>query len=141
MGALLASGWLIRFPIRRNAGPILLAVVAGFGATILGFAVSTSFWLSALLLFLGGALDSVSMVIRSVMVQLFSPDDMRGRISAANSIFISVSNELGTFESGLLAQLMGTVPSVLLGGAVTIVTVLAVALWSGELRDMQLTGD
>jgi MFS family permease len=141
VGALIASGWLIKRPIRRHAGPILLVVVAGFGATILGFAVSTSFWLSAALLFLGGALDSVSMVIRSVMVQMYSPDDMRGRISAANSIFISVSNELGTFESGVAAQLLGTVPSVIAGGVVTLITVLAVTIWSGELRGMQLTAD
>ena len=140
-GALIASGWLIKRPIRRHAGLILLVVVAGFGATILGFAVSTTFWVSALMLFLGGALDSISMVIRSVMVQIHSPDAMRGRISAANSIFISVSNELGTFESGLAAQLLGTVPSVVAGGAVTLVTVLAVTLWSGELRGMHLTAD
>lgn len=138
VGALLASGWLIRNPIRKNAGPILLAAVTGFGLTILGFAVSTSFILSAVLLAMGGALDSVSMVIRSVMVQLYSPDAMRGRISAVNSIFLSVSNELGTFESGLFAHLMGTVPSVLFGGAVTMVTVVAVTLWSGELRRMEL---
>ncbi len=140
-GALLASAWLIRRPVRRNAGKTLLLVVAGFGATILGFAVSKSFALSAGLLALGGALDSVSMVIRSVMVQLFSPEEMKGRIAAVNSIFISVSNELGTFESGLLAQLMGTVPSVLFGGAVTLATVAGTFLWSRPLRGMQLTAD
>ena len=138
-GALLASGWLIRRPVRRHAGAILLWVVAGFGATILGFAVSRSFWLSAGLLALGGAFDSVSMVIRVVIVQLSSPDHMRGRISAVNSVFISVSNELGAFESGLAAQLLGAVPSVLLGGAVTMLTVAAVALRSKELRRMHLS--
>jgi hypothetical protein len=139
VGALLASAWLIRRPVRRRAGATLLWVVAGFGATILVFAVSTSFWLSAAMLFLGGVLDSVSMVIRRVMVQLFSPDDMRGRINAANSVFLTVSNELGVFESGVAAQLLGTVPSVLAGGAVTMLTVLAATLWSADLRAMELT--
>ncbi len=138
VGALAASAWLVKKPIQRNAGAVLLAVVAGFGLTILGFALSTSFILSAAFLAAGGALDSISMVIRSVMIQIHSPDDMRGRISAVNSIFISVSNELGAFESGLLAQLMGTVPSVLLGGAVTLVTAAAATLWSGDLRRMDL---
>src|SRR5208282_1264622 len=85
-GALLASGWLIRRPIRRLAGLLLLAVTAGFGLTILGFAVSTSFLLCAVLLAIGGGLDSVSMVIRTVMVQAYSPDAMRGRICAVNFI-------------------------------------------------------
>ena len=137
-GALLASGWLIRRPVRRNAGVVLLWVVAGFGATILGFALSRSFALSAALLALGGAFDSVSMVIRVVIVQMHSPDDMRGRISAVNSVFISVSNELGAFESGLAAHLLGVVPSVLAGGLVTMVTVAAVTLSARDMRRMHL---
>ncbi len=137
-GALLASGWLIRRPVRRHAGKILLWVVAGFGATILGFAVSRSFVLSAALLALGGAFDSVSMVIRVVIVQMSSPNHMRGRISAVNSVFISVSNELGAFESGLAASLLGVVPSVLFGGIVTMLTVAFVGLGSTELRRMHL---
>jgi predicted MFS family arabinose efflux permease len=137
-GALLASAWLIRRPVRRHAGAILLWVVAGFGMTILGFALSRSFVLSAVLLALGGAFDSVSMVIRVVIIQLNSPDAMRGRISSVNSVFISVSNELGAFESGLAASLLGVVPSVVAGGVVTMATVAAVALWSHELRRMHL---
>ena len=137
-GALIGSACLIIFPITRHAGKVMLWVVAGFGFCMLGFAVSKVFWLSVLLLAASGGLDSVSMVIRVAIVQLCSPDEMRGRVAAVNSIFIGSSNEIGAFESGLAAKFMGTVPSVLFGGCITLLTVLVAALCAPELRRMNL---
>jgi MFS family permease len=112
--------------------------VAGFGVCILVFALSHSFYLSLVALALGGAFDSVSMVIRGAAVQLVSPDNMRGRISAVNSIFIGSSNELGQFESGVAAKLLGTVPSVIFGGVVCLLTVGTTAVFCPTLRKMNL---
>lgn len=139
IGALLGSAAMVRLPPKRSAGKILFVCVTGFGFCMIGFGLSRVAWLSCALLALGGALDSVSMVIRGAIVQIFSPDEMRGRISAVNSIFIGVSNELGAFESGAAAKLFGTVPSVVAGGCVTLLTVAAAALWSPKLREMDLT--
>ena len=138
VGALIGSAWMVRSHPRRGAGKVLLVVVTGFGLCMVGFALSRSVWLSMALLAMGGLLDSISMVIRGAIVQLFSPDDMRGRISAVNSIFIGVSNELGAFESGAAAKLLGTVPSVLAGGCVTLATVAVAAAFSPRLREMEL---
>lgn len=138
IGALVMSVALIRFPIGRRAGIILLCAVAGFGLCTLGFGISSHFWISASLLCLSGALDSISMVIRAAIVQLCSPDQMRGRIAAVNSVFIGSSNEIGAFESGLAAKLMGTIPSVLFGGTMTLLTVLVTALLAPQLRRMNL---
>lgn len=138
VGALLGSALMIRRPVKKGAGPVLLAMVTGFGFCVIGFAYSRVLWLSALLLGLAGALDSVSMVIRGAIVQIASPDHMRGRISAVNSIFIGVSNEIGAFESGVAAKFLGTVPSVVAGGCVTLFTVAAAALMAPKLRDMDL---
>ena len=138
IGALLGSALMIRFPASRRAGRILLVVVTGFGLCIIGFALSTTVWLSLLLLGLAGALDSVSMVIRGAIVQLSSPDHMRGRVAAVNSIFIGTSNEIGAFESGLAAKLRGTVPSVVAGGCLTLATVAGAALFAPQLREMDL---
>ena len=140
IGALLGSALMIRFPANRRAGRILLAVVTGFGLCVIGFALSTTVWLSLLLLGLAGALDSVSMVIRGAIIQLSSPDHMRGRVAAVNSIFIGTSNEIGAFESGLAAKLLGTVPSVVAGGCLTLATVAAAALFAPKLREMDLEG-
>jgi len=138
IGATIASYLLTRVSLREKAGPFLLAAVTGFGACILVFAVSRNFYLSLAALSLGGAFDSVSMVIRGAAVQLSSPDDMRGRISAVNSIFIGSSNELGQFESGVAAKLLGTVPSVIFGGAVCLLTAGATAVLCPTLRRMNL---
>ncbi len=138
VGALLGSALMIRRPPDRGAGKTLLAVVAGFGACVIVFALSRSLWLSAGLLALAGALDSVSMVIRGAIVQLASPDDMRGRVAAVNSMFIGTSNELGAFESGAAAKLLGAVPSVVCGGLVTLATVAFAALASPKLRGLNL---
>jgi MFS family permease len=120
VGALLMSLWLARFPIERRTGPIMFTSVAVFGVATIGFGLSTSFWLSMAILVLLGAADMISMVIRGALVQLDTPDAMRGRVSAVNGLFIGASNQLGEFESGLTAHWFGTVPSVLIGGIGTL---------------------
>ena len=126
VGALLMSLVLARWTIRSRAGAILFSCVAVFGLTTIVFGLSTSFWLSMAMLFINGAVDMVSVVVRQTLVQLDTPDEMRGRVSAVNAIFIGASNQLGEFESGATAALLGPVGSVLLGGAGTL---LVVALW------------
>lgn len=105
-------------PLNRPWRNLLLAVL-GFGLATLVFAVSKIFWLSLAALFVTGAFDSVSVIIRNTVMQAVPPDHLRGRVQSVNSIFISSSNELGAFESGLAAKLLGTVPSVITGAAVT----------------------
>ncbi len=126
VGALLMSLWLARHSMERRVGPIMFASVAGFGVATLVFAVSKVLWLSLAALFALGAFDMVSMVIRGALVQLDTPDDMRGRVSAVNAIFINTSNQLGEFESGLLAAWMGAINATLIGG---IGTLVVVGLW------------
>jgi MFS family permease len=112
---------IARFPIRRRAGPTLFLVVAGFGACMIVFGLSRAMWLSMLALALGGALDLVSVVLRSTILPLVTPDELRGRVTAVEMVFISASNELGAFESGVAAALIGAVPAVVLGGVATVV--------------------
>ncbi|MDI3263147.1 MAG: MFS transporter [Fulvimonas sp.] len=126
LGAVLTSLWLSRHALERHVGRWMFGAVAGFGVATLVFAVSTTLWLSVLALGLAGAFDMVSMVIRGSLVQLDTPDAMRGRVNAVNGIFINTSNQLGEFESGLLAACFGAVGAVLIGG---IGTLLVVALW------------
>ncbi|NDD92794.1 MFS transporter [bacterium] len=138
VGALIMSVALIRRPVGQHGGRILLACVAGFGLCIIGFGLSTSFWLSMAFLALSGALDSVSMVVRGAIVSLCSPDHMRGRVASVNSIFIGSSNELGAFESGVAARVLGTVPSVVFGGAMTLLVVAVTAKLAPRLRALDL---
>ena len=119
LGAVCVGLWLARRPIQRHAGRILLCAVAGFGLCIIGFGLSKLFWLSVLFLLLSGVFDGVSVVLRSTILQLVTPDEMRGRVSSINGIFIGSSNELGAFYSGSMARLLGLVPAVL-GGFVTL---------------------
>ena len=126
VGALLMSLVLIRWPLNRRVGHKLLAAVAVFGLATVAFGLSTSFGLSLLALAITGAADCISVVTRSTLVQLETPDAMRGRVSAVNSIFIGASNQLGEFESGATAEFFGPVNSVVLGG---IGTVLVAAIW------------
>lgn len=126
VGALAASIWLARRPIERHAGPVLLGAVAVYGACMLVFGASTSFALSLVALGVSGAGDMVSVVVRQTLVQLETPDEMRGRVSAVNAVFIGASNQLGEFESGATAAWLGPAGSVLAGGAGTL---LVVALW------------
>lgn len=126
VGALFVSLYLARYPIQRRVGKLMFGSVALYGLATLVFALSRSFLLSLAALSLTGAFDMVSVVVRQSLVQLETPNEMRGRVSAVNSIFIGASNQLGEFESGLTAGWLGAVPSVLIGGAGTM---LIVALW------------
>ena len=122
----------------QNAGPVLLASVTVFGLCILGFALSRSFPLSVLLLAISGAADNVSAVIRSTLIQVKVRPDMLGRVSSVNAIFIGSSNELGYFESGMVARLMGAVPSVLFGGTMTLLTVAMIAWRLPDVRRLRV---
>ena len=119
-GAVIVGLWLARRPIQRHAGRWLLCAVAGFGLCIIGFGLSTTLWLSVAFMFFSGAFDGVSVVLRSTILQLATPDHMRGRVSSINSIFISSSNELGAFYAGSMAKLLGLTTAVVVGGCVTL---------------------
>lgn len=138
LGAFLMSAYLIKQDVKTKAGSKMLWSVAGFGACILVFAVSHNYILSFVALVAAGCFDSVSMVIRTSAVQLNSPDQMRGRISAVNSIFIGSSNEIGEFESGVTAKLMGTMPAAIFGGVMCLLSVGVIAMISPKLRAMEL---
>jgi MFS family permease len=133
LGALVMSVVLTRWPLQEKVGRKLLLSVAVFGVAIMVFAVSTSFWLSMAALALSGAADMVSVVIRQTLVQLETPDEMRGRVSAVNTIFIGASNQLGEFESGATAALMGPVAAALVGGVGTIGVALLWGRWFPSL--------
>ena len=137
-GAVLVGLWFARRPPQRHAGRLLLLAVAGFGLCIIAFALSRSFWLSAAMLALAGMCDGVSVVLRSTILQLATPDHMRGRVSSINGIFIGSSNELGAFESGVAARLLGLVPSVVFGGCMTLAVVAATAKLAPKLRRLDL---
>lgn len=139
IGALLTMAYMTRNPPTHNAWRNMLLAVLGFGVTTLIFAVSTSFYLSLVMLALTGAFDSVSVIIRQTILQIFPPDHMRGRVAAVNGIFVSSSNEIGAFESGLMARLLGTVPSVALGSVVTLVVVAYVYAKSKALFSVRLS--
>jgi MFS family permease len=119
-GAFLAALVMARRPIQERAGPMLFVAVAGFGISMVVFGLSRQMWLSLLALALGGAFDMVSVVLRSTILPLVTPDELRGRVNAVEMVFISASNELGAFESGVAAALLGAVPAVVLGGLATI---------------------
>lgn len=138
LGAILTGLWITKHPINRHAGRWLLFAVAGFGLCMIAFALSKSFWLSACILMAAGAFDGVSVVLRSTIMQLATPDAMRGRVSAINGIFIGSSNELGAFESGVAARLMGLIPSVIFGGMMTLSVVGVIAKTSPKLRKLAL---
>lgn len=137
IGALLVAFYVAHNPIRRNTGRILLWCVAGFGFCMIGFGLSTSLWLSLVLLIASGAFDCVSVIIRLTLLQKLTPENMKGRVSAVNNIFIGSSNEIGMFESGVAARAMGVVPSVVFGGCMTIGVVAFIARVSKSLRRLQ----
>jgi hypothetical protein len=126
-GAFLTAIVVARRPIRRRAGPVLFLVVSGFGASMILFGLSRQMWLSMLALALAGGFDLVSMVLRATILPLVTPDELRGRVNAVEMVFISASNELGAFESGVAAALIGAAPAVVLGGIATVV--VAVVWW------------
>ena len=141
LGALICAIFCIRFPPRAHAGKILLGSVFGFGLCMIVFALSRNLTLSIIALFFSGVLDGVSVVIRKSILRLYSPEGMRGRIAAVNSVFIGASNELGELESGLAAHWLGLVPSVFLGGIATLCIVVGVALFGKEVRTFDMRSE
>ena len=141
VGAFLTMLATAYIPISRRAGMKLLVAVFGFGVSIIIFGLSSVFWISVFALFFSGVTDGVSMVIRQTILQLKTPDHMRGRVSSVNSMFVGSSNELGAFESGLTAKLMGTVTAVVYGGSMTLLTVITMGIASPNIRKLDLEKD
>ena len=141
VGAFLTMLITAYIPISKKAGLKLLVAVFGFGISIIVFGLSTIFWVSVVALFFSGVTDGVSMVIRQTILQLKTPDHMRGRVASVNTMFVGSSNELGAFESGLTAKLMGTVTAVVFGGGMTILTVLTTGVISPSFRKLDLESD
>lgn len=137
IGAISIVLLLTFFPIKRQQGRKLMFAVAGFGICIIVFALSKWFWISFAVLMLSGMLDGVSVVVRGTILQLKTPDNMRGRVMSVNSMFINSSNELGQFESGLAAKVMGVVPSVVFGGSMTLLIVIITWFKAPSLRKME----
>ncbi|MEI8102852.1 MAG: MFS transporter [Chlorobium sp.] len=138
IGAVATGLFLARHPINLHAGRWLLGAVAGFGLCIISFALSGNIWLAGTLLILSGICDGVSVVMRTTIMQLVTPDEMRGRVSAINGIFIGSSNELGALESGIAARLMGLIPSVIFGGVMTLIVVAGTTKLAPKLRRLEL---
>ena len=141
VGALLTMFISAYVPLYKNAGIKLLGAIFAFGICIIIFGISTLFWVSVLALFFSGVADGISVVIRQTILQLKTPDHMRGRIAAVNSIFVGSSNELGAFESGLTAKLMGTVSAVVFGGSMTLLVVLFTGFKLPSFRNLDLQKD
>lgn len=133
-GSIITALYFALKPMKKIHGATLLWVVVGFGASMIGFGLSETFWVAAFFIGVSGAFDSISMVIRGTLMQLLIPEDMRGRVSSVNSMFIISSNEIGAFESGVAASLMGLVPSIIFGGACTLVVAILTAALSPKLR-------
>jgi MFS family permease len=138
VGSICVALWLARHPLQKNAGRVLMYSVAGFGLCTIAFGLSREFWLSAGILVVYGMCDGVSVVMRSTILQLATPDDMRGRVSSINGIFIGSSNELGAFYDGVMARLVGLVPAVVIGGCVTLGVVASTWKLAPRLRNLDL---
>ncbi|MCP5512191.1 MAG: MFS transporter [Leptospiraceae bacterium] len=138
VGALFILLTSVHFNITRRAGIKLLVAVFGFGLCIIVFGISEVFWISLLALFFSGVTDGVSVIVRQTILQLKTPDSMRGRVASVNTIFVGSSNELGAFESGVTAKLFGTVSAVVFGGSMTLLTVLITYFSSKEIRELDL---
>ncbi len=138
IGAFITAAFLTHKPISKNAGVMLLWAIAGFGICMIGFGLSRNFYVSLLLLALSGMLDGISVYVRSTIFQVLTPNEMKGRVAAVNSIFIGSSNEIGEFESGVTAKFMGLVPSVVFGGCMTILVVLFTAIKAPKLRKLHM---
>ena len=141
VGSVLMMVVSAHIPLTKNAGKKLLFAIFCFGLSIILFGVSDIFWLSVFALFLYGLTDGVSMIIRQTILQLKTPDEFRGRVASVNSIFVGSSNELGAFESGVTAKLMGTIPAVVFGGVMTILTVGFTSIKFPNFRKLDLTKD
>ncbi|MDX2001095.1 MAG: MFS transporter [Chitinophagales bacterium] len=138
VGAICMAAWLAYRPIAKDAGRKLLLSVVAFGFSMILFGASQWFWLSVFALFLSGIFDYVSVIIRSTLLQTHTPENMKGRVSSVNNIFVGSSNEIGAFESGVMARLMGTAISVIFGGCMTIVVVIITAWKAKSLRKLDL---
>ena len=141
MGSIVTMFITTYIPINKNTGKKLLISIFIFGLSIIAFGLSSLFWVSILALFISGAADGISMVIRQTILQLKTPDEMRGRVSSVNSMFVGSSNEVGDFESGLAAKIIGPVAAVVFGGTMTLLTVGATAIVNPTLRELDLTKD
>ncbi|SEP85950.1 Predicted arabinose efflux permease, MFS family [Hyunsoonleella jejuensis] len=141
LGSILTMLATTYLPITKNTGKKLLISVFGFGLAMIVFGASKLFWLSVIALFVAGVFDGVSMVIRQTILQLKTPDDMRGRVGAVNSMFVGSSNELGALESGIAAKIFGAPLAVVLGGCVTLITVTTMGFKNKALRELDLTED
>lgn len=138
MGSAMIAMVLTAYPPTKYGGRNLLIAVGGFSVCMIAFSFSTNFYLSLGILILSGVFDGVSVVIRSTIIQLFTPDDMRGRVAAVNSIFIKSSNEIGDFESGLAAQCLGLQNAVLFGGLFSLSIVFIVLLFFRKIRNLTI---
>jgi len=138
IGAVMTGIVLARHPINKHAGRILLCAVAGFGLCTIAFALTRHFWMAWFILMLSGVFDGISVVLRSTIMQLVTPDNMRGRVASINGIFIGSSNELGAFEQGVAARLLGLVPALVFGGMMTLSVVGITARFAPKLRKLNL---
>ncbi|MFD1062676.1 MFS transporter [Winogradskyella litorisediminis] len=141
LGSILTMLATTHIPITKGTGKKLLIAVIGFGCAMIVFGASKLFWLSVGALFVAGIFDGVSMVIRQTILQLKTPDEMRGRVGAVNSMFVGSSNELGAFESGVAAKIFGAPLAVVLGGIATLITVTAIGIKNKPLRELDLTDE
>lgn len=141
VGGLITMLVATSIPLNQQAGKKLLIAVFFFGLCIIGFGLSKNFWLSVILLFLSGVFDGISVVIRQTILQIYTPDNMRGRVSSVNSIFVGSSNELGAFESGFTSKIMGVVPAVVFGGIMTIGVVATMGFTSPRFRNLDIEKD
>lgn len=141
VGSFLTMLFTAYVPLTKNAGIKLLAAIFGFGVSIVVFGLSSIFWVSLLALFLSGVFDGISVVIRQTILFLKTPDNMRGRVSAVNSMFVGSSNELGAFESGLTAKIMGAVTAVVFGGSMTLIIVVLTGFFSPSFRTLDLSSE
>lgn len=137
IGAMITIALIMIFPLKKNQGKILMFCIAGFGGCIILFGLSKFFWLSFFALLVSGVMDGISVVVRGTILQLKTPNELKGRVMSVNSMFINSSNELGQFESGVMAKIMGVVPSVIFGGCVTIGVVITTWFKAPALRKMQ----
>lgn len=137
LGSLIIVAVLVKYPMRKKQGLKMMLAVAGFGIAIIIFGLSKVYWLSFMALFAAGLCDAVSVVVRGTILQLFTPDELRGRVASINLIFINSSNELGQFESGVTSRMFGTVPAIIFGGAMSVLVVAGTWLKFPKLRKLE----
>jgi MFS family permease len=137
IGSLISIGILVKYPMKQKQGLKMLLAVAGFGICIIIFGLSKIYWLSFMALLIAGLFDAVSVVVRGTIMQLYTPDELRGRVASINLIFINSSNELGQFESGATSRMLGTLPAIIFGGAMSVLVVTATWIGFPKLRKLE----